>query len=86
MISQIYYTVGYPAKIPNPYQKNGMVSDPIYIIPGYDMILLDMEYPMKYIISFRLVNRKSNSDLINTLYSYNKKSRKNKIVNNKIKE
>ena len=55
MISQIYHTVGYPAKIPNPYQKNGMVSDPIHTIPGYGMISLDMEYPMGYIIPFRPV-------------------------------
>ena len=55
MISQIYHTVIYPAKIPNPYQKNGMVSDPTHTIPGYDMVLLGMEYSMKYIIPFRLV-------------------------------
>ena len=67
MISQIYHTVGYPAKIPNPYQKNGMVSDPTHTIPGYDIISLDMEYSMKYIIPFRLVNRIYNSDNIKLL-------------------
>ena len=55
MISQIYYTVIYPAKIPNPYQKNEMISDPIHIIPEYDIISLGMEYPMKYTIPFRPV-------------------------------
>ena len=52
-----YDTVGYTAKIPNPYQKNGMVSDPTHTIPGYGMVSLDMEYSMEYIISFRLVDR-----------------------------
>ena len=56
MISQIYHTVEYLAKIPNPYQKNGMIFDSIHIILGYGMILLDMKYLMKYSISFRLVD------------------------------
>ena len=32
-----------------------MVFDSTYIIFGYDIILLNMKYSIKYIISFRLV-------------------------------
>ena len=32
-----------------------MISDLIHTIPEYDVILLDMKYSIKYIISFRLV-------------------------------
>ena len=55
MISQIYHIVKYSAKIPNPYQKNGMISDSIYTISEYDIISLNMKYFIKYIISFRPV-------------------------------
>ena len=55
MILQIYYIVEYPAKIPNPYQKNEIISDPIYTILGYDIILLSIKYFIRYIISFRPV-------------------------------
>ena len=69
MIPQIYHTVIYPAKIPNPYQKNEMVFDPIYIIPGYDIISLDMEYPMEYIIPFRPVSKRRRIK-ISIIYKY----------------
>ena len=57
MIPQIYHTVVYTAKIPNPYQQKGMVSDPTHTIPGYGVVSLGMEYPMGYTISFRPVGR-----------------------------
>ena len=33
-----------------------MIFDPIHIIPGYDIISLDIKYLIKYTIPFRLVN------------------------------
>ena len=45
----------YIVKIPNSYQKNNIVSDSIYIILEYGIISLNIKYPMKYIIPFRLV-------------------------------
>ena len=70
MIPQIYHTVGYPAKIPNPYQKNGMVSDPTHTIPGYGMVSLGMEYPMEYTIPFRLVEILYRKSIIATNIEY----------------
>ena len=48
-----------------------MIFDSIYIIFGYDIILLNMKYSIRYIISFRLVKiaiiLKSINLYINTL-------------------
>ena len=33
-----------------------MIFDPTHTIPEYNMILLDMKYPIGYIIPFRLVD------------------------------
>ena len=58
-----------------------MISNSIYIIFEYDIILLNMKYSIKYIISFRLVY-----ESIKSKYIYIKINRISRINRIKKKE